>query len=114
MLNALDYKFPNQAIVAANLLQPDAQKEFICKIISESNTHFRFMLDLDAKTGYSKGDWIWVTEVTIESGDIELITIPVIKRIVDIPYCRNKVSAYCLLKNFRPELIATVKKELNI
>lgn len=114
VLKKLDYDFPNQAVVAANLLQPTQEDEFVCKIISASNSKFCFMLDLTAKIGRSKGDWIWINEVNIDSGDVTLLSFPIVKRVVDIPYFGKKVSAHCLFKNFQPELITAVKKELNI
>ena len=113
-LNSLDYDFPNQAVVAANLLQPVQKDEFVCEIISASNSKFSFMLDLSAKTGRSKGDWIWINEVNIDSGDVTLLSFPIVKRVVDIPYHKKKVSAHCLFKNFLPELLTAVKEELNI
>ncbi len=113
-LDKLDYDFPNQAVVAANLLHPSQEAEFSCKIISASNSEFCFILDLSARTGRSKGDWIWIKEINIESGDLSLLSFPVAKRVVDIPYYKKKVSAHCLIKNFLPELIAAVKRELDI
>ena len=114
VLKKLDYDFPNQAVVAANLLQPDQENGFACKIVSESNSEFCFPLDLTAKTGHSKGDWIWINEVNIDSGDVHLLSFPVRKRVIDIPYCKKKVSAHCLFKNFLPELILALENELNI
>lgn len=113
-LAKLDYEFPNQAVVAANLLQPSQEDEFACKVISASNSKFCFMLDISAKTAHSKGDWIWINEVHIDSGDLTLLSFSIIKRVVDIPYYGKKVSAHCLFKNFLPELITAVKKELDV
>ena len=72
------------------------------------------MLDLTNKAGYSKGDWIWINKINIDSGNLALLSFPLNKGVVDIPYHKEKVSAHCLFKNFLPELIAAVKKELDI
>ena len=114
VLEGLEYEFPNQAIVAANLLQATKNDEFTCRITSDSNSQFNFCLDLVTRSGESKGNWIWVKKVQISSGDHLLVSITMNKRVIDIPYCKNNVSAFSLLKNFYPEFIATLNAELNI
>ena len=113
LIKQLQLVFPNQTVVAANLLIRTEFNKYTATITSDT-TIFDFPLDLYESNYQSKGNWIWITKLNINCADEQLFSCNINKRVIDIPYCKTQVCAHALLKNFYPELSKFLTKKLHI
>ena len=114
LIKRLHFEFPKQAIVAANITTASDADKYVAAITSASKTKYEFSLDLQSKTHQSKGNWIWITQLEIYCAEYQILSFTIKKRVIDIPYHGESISAYWLLKNFYPELLDFLNNKLQV
>ena len=105
-------RIAKHSIVAAKLVASNQQHQATTIITSVDNKEYRFALDLNSRTYRSKGNWIWVTHISITYPNEILLSMSISPRVIDIPYTGSKICAHWLFRNFEKELNEILNNQL--
>lgn len=90
--------------VGAELILASGTSDYTLLVASHDQADESFQLDLGTRSHQSRGDWRWISNISIYHCHDLLLDVTMTPRVIDLPYCKQRINAYWLLHYIEHEL----------
>ena len=104
LLTKYTHYFSTPEKVGAELILASETSEYRLLVASHDQADESFQLALDTRSYQSRGDWRWINSISIYHHHDLLLDVTMTPRVIDLPYCKQRINAYWLLHYIEHEL----------